>query len=351
MTTAGVGASVDGAPGEAVSTTGDKEPVTQAYAGYLTIVSAAVLWGSIGLFVRLVHTDPVTITFYRVLFGALSLAGLLAVRRKLGELAALSRRQFGHLALVAFFYAVNWVFFFAAIKLTTVAEAVLAYYTAPVFMALFGLIFLHEPLNSRAVTSVVIGFAGLAVMLSVGTGQRGSLAGILLGALGGLNYAAAVTTARPLSQRLDPLVLAFGQTVGATVFLLPAVAFTGLVPAGIGPGGWGALLVLGTAHTTVAFALFFSGIRHVTTGRVGLLMYLDPLSSVVFAGVFLGEALSIRAGIGGALIVAAGLIGLIPYRKWADRYEKRRFTKAESGAAGGRRQRISSVARRVGPGR
>ncbi len=68
------------------------------------------------------------------------------------------------------------------------------------------------------------------------------------------------------------------------------------------------LLVLGIFHTGIAFHLFFSGVEVLPAQTTALLSYIDPLSAIALAALFLGQPLMITQAIGGCMILAATLI-------------------------------------------
>jgi EamA domain-containing membrane protein RarD len=77
-------------------------------AAYGPVASSAVIWGSIGLIVRLVHMSAIAITFYRVLIGAVSILFVLLMRGRLEQLRPRSRRNVVRLALMSGLYTLNW---------------------------------------------------------------------------------------------------------------------------------------------------------------------------------------------------------------------------------------------------
>jgi RarD protein len=196
-------------------------------AAYASVAGSAVIWGSIGLVVRLVHMSAIAITFYRVLIGAVSILLVVLLRGQLRQLRPQRRRSLGQLVLMAGLYTVNWLLYFYALQLTTVGNAALAYYTAPAFMALFGALFLEETLDRRTLLYVAVAFAGLYVLLDPSRLGGARLAGILAGVGAGVAYAAAVVTAKPLRKAFTPWSVAAYQTTGAALMLAPCLLLVG----------------------------------------------------------------------------------------------------------------------------
>ena len=59
-------------------------------------------------------------------------------------------------------------------------------------------------------------------------------------------------------------------------------------------------------HTALAGIVFLGGLRRVRTDHAAVLTYAEPVSAVLFAAAFLGEALRVATIVGGAMVVAGG---------------------------------------------
>ncbi len=91
--------------------------------GLLRVGLAAVIWGSIPIFVRMVDTSPFVLVFWRVAFGAAAMLAYLLLTGKVRDLARLDRRRVLALLAVGALIAVNWVLFLGALTMTRVAVA------------------------------------------------------------------------------------------------------------------------------------------------------------------------------------------------------------------------------------
>jgi probable blue pigment (indigoidine) exporter len=61
--------------------------------------------------------------------------------------------------------------------------------------------------------------------------------------------------------------------------------------------------------TALAFACWFSGLRHLNAGTVGLVGLLNPVTGVLLGSLAAGDALTSRQSVGLALVVVGVLIG------------------------------------------
>ncbi|NJE54545.1 DMT family transporter [Thermococcus sp. 21S9] len=274
--------------------------------GKVQIALAMLIWGSVGIFGRLSGLSGLGVAFARVSLGALVLLPILNFRGKLGNALRELRERPYHLLALGTALALNWVFLFTAFNYTTIANAVLVYYTAPVLATLISWRFLNERLDAGKVLSLAIAFTGL---LLIASSQRISLSdrdftGIVFAFLGALFYALIPNLGRFL-RGVDGESLTFLQLAIASVVLIPFVAVEN-----VGSPVWWAIAVLVLVHTVLALYLYMDGLKKVEVKDASLLSYLDPLSAIVYAFLVFGEVPGVRTVIGGALILLASAIDL-----------------------------------------
>ncbi len=103
-------------------------------------------------------------------FRAMSLPfaalGLLTVAKLSGDSVRIPRRLWGRLSLLALFNIAGWngLILFGVQQLPAGRSAILAY-TMPVWTVLFSLFLLHEPLSRRRIVGLLLGMAGMALLL------------------------------------------------------------------------------------------------------------------------------------------------------------------------------------------
>ena len=121
--------------------------------GSLLVVGAAMIWGMVGTAVRFAGSvDAWTIAFYRCLFGALTVLVIIIVSRKLGEIVP--KKKIGYLFVLGLVNAMVIAFLALSIKTSTLANAYLLFYTAPVIATLMARIFLKEKLKIKSTLSL-----------------------------------------------------------------------------------------------------------------------------------------------------------------------------------------------------
>lgn len=279
------------------------------------LVALSILWGGSFFFVGIAVRElpPLTIVAMRVALAALALGGLLRI---LGLPMPRDRRTWG-----AFFGmgALNNLIPFCLIVWgqTQISSGVASVLNATT--PLFGVVVAHvltrdEKMTGNRLAGVLIGFAGVAVMIGpvalvgLGSGLLPQLA--VLGAA--LSYSfAGVFGRRFKSMGVSPLVAATGQVTASTLMLMP-VALLADRPWTLPPpsaAAWGAIVGIALLSTALAYVIFFRVLASAGATNLMLVTFLIPASAILLGSLFLGESLAVRQGAGMALI-AGGLIAI-----------------------------------------
>jgi len=273
------------------------------------ILSAIFLWSSLGVIIRLSGLDVHILIFLSSLISVI-VSGLLFLNRK-NRTHIPSKERLLPLLILGPLSLINSYSFFYSYKNTSVANAVLTHYTAPLFVALLAPLFLKEKLTLRISIAVLISMTGLWIMLDISAGDLLDLImagdkntrGIIAGLVSGIAYAFIIITFRLFSQNYHPLILTFSQNIIIALILLP---FSGL-DKGINQGLW-AVVVMGVVHSTIAPLLYFRGMRTVTANNAAILGYLEPVCAILLGFIFLDEIIGFRTILGGSMILSAGYL-------------------------------------------
>ena len=305
---------------------GDHEPATAATAseaseasatatarlhrrGLAALSAAGVLWGSIGLVVRLLEdrgNSAVSVAFWRLVCACLVL-GPLVGRARLRALAAQLRRP-GRLAAVALGSLSFQLLYFLAVRDVGVAVGTLITLgLAPVAATAVESLVARARPAARTLGVLLLALVGLALVTAGGSSLHVAprpLVGVIEAILSGLMYAASTQWSAPLATRLEPIAIIFAASVVGVVVLLPVVAFTGWhLPRT--PGALSGVLWLGIVTTVIAYGLFYTGLRS-TPGSVAMILtLLEPVVAVFLAAALLHEPLTPANILGGALLLAA----------------------------------------------
>ena len=145
--------------------------------------------------------------------------------------------------------------------------------------------------------------AGPGALTGASGGRAVAGAGLVLA--GTLAFGAYTIVLRPLSAAYGAVPATAASTcIGA----LPYLAFAWTLPttrlAQLAPSVWGELAFLALGSTVAGMLLWNRAVLSGGTTRVSLLLYLEPVVSVLGALIFLGEHVTLATIAGGLLILA-----------------------------------------------
>jgi drug/metabolite transporter (DMT)-like permease len=276
---------------------------------YLGIVAAAAGWGTWGLLLRLAQAaGPVAPQLTALLVMSTIFVVLLPLALRTTRLSARRHGSREWALLVAFGLsdALNAVLYFAALQTTTVAVAVLTHYAAPLFVAVAAPLVLRERSHRHTLPAVLLGFAGLTLLLGPwqahGPDAR-LLEGALLGVGSAVFYAANILFNKRLSESFEAsemlvyhmpsalLLLAFLVPAGAWV--LPMAALPWLLLGALLPGVLGGVI-------------FMRSLAQVPAAHASLLTLMEPVTALGIAALAWGEWPSAAGLVGAVAILGAG---------------------------------------------
>ena len=188
--------------------------------------------------------------------------------------------------------------------------AILNAATAVFSVLLAAVLFDDERLTLNKAAGVLVGFAGVVVI--VGTDALthlditswGQIA--MIGAA--MSYAVSSSFARVYLRGLRPEVSAAGMLTGSSLVMLPLALWQDGVPTlAYGPASWGAIAYLALMSSALAYVIFYRVLTLAGVGNLQLVTLLVGPVAVVMGAVVYDEALAVNEYAGFA-IIAVGLL-------------------------------------------
>lgn len=284
------------------------QSVSRQIQGVLLAAFSAACFGLTPLFAKVAYaggSNVLTLLFTRYAVTSALLWLVIAVRR---TPARLSGAQFlrlsllgiaGHLAFGACYYT--------SVRFVAPSLAALLLYTYPALVALWGLLFWREPLGGRSRLALTLALVGVALVVQASVAGFHPL-GAGLALVSAVVYSLYMVAGGRMLSRIPPLVVtAWLCTVAAG-----AVGAAGLA-AGmtwrLTPAGWaGAVLGMGVVGTVLAVTSFFGGMARIGAARAAIISTVEPLVTVATGVLLLGDQLAGVQVLGGALVLASGLL-------------------------------------------
>lgn len=262
---------------------------------YGAAIAAFLIWGFIPFPLRALHGYPSgQILYFRVLLSVLCLIVLLlTVRRREAiqtwhQFTGHSFREKRRFLLLTMagggLLTMNWLSFIYVINHVTIQTASFSYLICPILTALLGFLILKEPLRKNQ--WIAIGLSLLSCAL-IGVG---SVTNLLFSLLIASTYAFYLISQRVLPN-YDKLVTLFLQLSVAFLFIGPFYPYFRAEGAALPDGHFfGVVFLLSLGFTVIPLFLNLYALKELTSGTIGILMYINPLINFAMAFLYFGEA-------------------------------------------------------------
>jgi drug/metabolite transporter (DMT)-like permease len=222
-----------------------------------------------------------------------------------GGTLKVQRRDWPALVAVGVTSAGVGLAYFFAVSFVPIGVAAIVFYTFPLLILLASPFVENEPFTPRRIAIFALAFAGLAIAIGPALGGI-DIRGVLLAGLGSVIAACQFFSAAKAGARIAPAALLFWSHV----IIMPIAAAVAL---SVGTTGWSAIsnawfaCAMTVLGYLIGFALQMLAARQAPAALIGLVFCLEPVVSIVFAGLILGETLT-SAQMTGSLLVLTALV-------------------------------------------
>lgn len=271
----------------------------------IALIIANTIWGAAAPIFKwsLISTPPFTLALLRFSLAALII--LPFVRNKL----AIKSKDFLTLFILSICgVTINISFFFLGLEYTDSINAPIIASSAPLFIILFGVLFLKDKLKKQTIIGGLLGLLGVLVIIVIPSIEKGldnSALGnifLILAMLGTVTHAILL---KKIIKRYNPLTIVFWSFVIGSVGFLPMffdeiqrVGFLPVINIQVVVGVlFGAFLSSAVAYFLQAYA-----IKKISVEEVGLFIYMDPIIAVLIAYPLLGEVPTLYFFMGAILV-------------------------------------------------
>lgn len=189
---------------------------------------------------------------------------------------------------------------------TSVASTVMA--VSPLTMTLMAWPLVSERPRPAHLAGAAIGLGGVCLMLLTGA-EDISVPGVLASAAAMLVSSFGHILAKRWNAGTDVLASTAWQLTAGGLFLLPVAAAVEGPPPALSSTALLAFAYVALVATALAFVAWFTGLRHLPAGTVGLIGLLNPLTGVLLGTVVAGEVLTGRQLLGLLLVLAGVTLG------------------------------------------
>jgi drug/metabolite transporter (DMT)-like permease len=270
----------------------------------LLLLLPMVVWGSAFAVTKgLVELwPPFTLALVRVGVGTLVLLPVALARHQRGTHLPWGTIWFMGLVGVTLYYLT----FNLAMVYVSASQGALVQASIPAMTALVAVMWLRERATAMRWLGIALSVAGVLIVFSGNSSAPGQSP--LLG--NSLMFASVVcwglyTALAKRAASFEPLVITVCVMGTGTLLLVPFSAYE-IMNAGLKPlpiSGWLGVIYLGGVASGLAYAIYNASLRHLDASAVGVYTNLIPIVGVLTGIVFLGEPMSLRAILGGAIVM------------------------------------------------
>lgn len=276
------------------------------------ILTAGILWGCMGLFVRPLNERGLStwdIVFLRSLLTTVFMAVILLIKDK--SLFKIRLRDIwcflgtGLLSIVFFNMC-----YFKEITITSLSVAAILLYTAPAFVMIISAFCFREKLTILKVLALLLSFAGLIFVTGVlGGGEKLTAKTLLIGLGAGLGYALYSIFSRYALQRgygsYTISFYTFAFATAGTLFFADPLKVASVGTASI--KGLALCVAFVLVSTVIPYLTYTAGLRSVENGRASIIASIEPVVATLNGIIWFHESLTPGVVIG-TLLVLTGIV-------------------------------------------
>jgi len=279
--------------------------------GYTRVIIAVIIWSIMAALLKLIDLSGFEILLAASLIGLIIVFSKVLLEKRFRELKPKGNRILLLLIAIGVFHLFNNGLYFSAVRTTTLSNAVLTHYLAPILIPIFAFS-IKEKVKRISVIAAIVSFIGLIIILLPNELVLSNVhfLGMLLGTGSALFFAFQVLGARKLTESHSGDIIVVWKLLVTFILLLPFVSLVNFI--GLSIVSLTALIIFGI-FMGISFILYFGGLKEVKAQHAGILAYIEPLGAIVWAALFFAEIPHIFTLIGGALIILGGYM-VIKYR-------------------------------------
>lgn len=281
-----------------------------AGAAILLVAVFFVSWAAI--LIRMSHSAPTTIAFFRMFFATLMVSLALPFYRS----GWFEKKSDLSVSLISgFFLGLHFFLWIASLSYTSISSSVVLVTTQPVFVAVFGYIFLKEGIGKSGVASVLLAMGG-SYLIARGdfSIDQAHLKGDFLALGGALAAGLYLFFGRFVRRRVNllPYVFTVYGTSAVTILVLGGISGTLHRPAANIDYLIFFLLALGP--TILGHNLYNYALKHLPAFPVGMTILGEPVLATIWGMMIFREYPIATTVLGGIIIILSVAMVMIRMR-------------------------------------
>lgn len=272
---------------------------------YAIYISSLILFAAVGVISSYISLTPVQIALTRTFFGFITIVAVFLLLRQKLHIFQYKKDAF-MVILSGIFMGLNWICLFQGYARIGVGVTILSCYCGPVLVMMLSPLLFKEKLTAVKIAGFAVVFIGVILINGKIVVNGGDLLGVLACVMAAITFALLVICNK-FSTHIVGLENSVVQLGSSFVTALICALIQGQAFFTVAAGEWPYVLLMGVIITGIGCFLYFLGINRLPIQSVSVCGYIEPLTSVIFAAVILGERMDIARIVGGVMILGGAV--------------------------------------------
>ncbi len=264
---------------------------------YFEVIIASLIWGSAGIFVKLINLPATTMSFFRVTVPTLVLLIYFIYRGK--NLFSTANKMAIFLSLITSARIFLWLFGFMH---TSIGNGIIILYTWPIFTVVFSALLLKERITKQKLLLLLVAFVGIIIVFadkefSFTNKDFIGMSAMLVSAM--LSAFSTILFKKQLI-RYSKLEMIFYQNFLGVFIFLPFIFINTPLPTI-------SQIFISSVYSVIigicAFLLWFSALKKIKASTAALLSYVEVIGAIILGVLILNESITWNMLIGGVIIL------------------------------------------------
>lgn len=275
------------------------------YKGYLLLGITIVIFSTLEVITSTLKgiINPMQLTFIRFFIGGMTLLPFaIAKKEKLERKDWLFFLGLGALNIFISMGALQ-----LSINLGKASTSAILISSNPIFVMLFSSIILKEKATWDKLLCMLLGIAGIFLIIFKGNTGGDTIASLLLALLASLTFGLYTVLGKLKSEGISSITMISISSILGSILYVPVLLYYKLPLFYIPSGTLLKIAYLGIFLSGIAYITYMEALKILTASKGSMVFFLKPVIASVLAVIFLGEVLSIKT-IFGMLLVLIGIL-------------------------------------------
>ena len=270
------------------------------------MITCAVLWSTAGFLIKMVPWHPMEIAGFRSLISAAVYIAYMRYEKNKFVINKYSIASGISLSL-------TFIFFIAANKLTTAANAIVLQYSAPIFILILSALIFRQKFRRGDIITVLVTSVGISLFF-LDKLSNGYMIGNLVALAAGVAFATMFVT----TGNADKDSLASGILLGHLLTAVVGIPFVFFYETPVSLPIVGAMVTMGIFQLGIPYILYGIAVRKCSPLACSLISMIEPLLNPVWVFLINKEVPSPFALVGGFIVISA----VTAWSIWSSKVER-----------------------------